>query len=363
MRLPSTIPAGRMLPKDDCRMSLSVRSFPEGTLSIAEMGDGRRRLRAEPVGDGVYIQNPTCVTRYPVELIEMITAHKSVLWVCDEIVREENPRAVRWKLERGLLGYLRPEEFAGARILDFGCGCGASTMNLARLFPEARLVGIELNGDSLAIARARAAFYGYRTVELHRSPGATRLPPDLGRFDHIVLNAVYEHLLPRERKLLLPLLWDRLRPGGVLFVCETPYRRALFECHTTGLPLINYLPDWLALRAARALSSRVLRCCTWEKLLRDGVRGGSPAEILRMVRRCEGRAALLRPDGTLLEEPLEAWPTSLDKLADSYRAPLRDRFGLPKALMDRGLRRASSHLGIPLAADLMIAVRKELGSW
>jgi hypothetical protein len=102
-------------------------------------------------------------------------------------------------------------------------------------------------------------------AEFHTSPSPFELP-DLGRFDHIVLNAVWEHMLPAERPVLLPLLLDTLSSGGFLFVCETPHRWFPVETHTTHLPLINYLPAPLAHKTAR-LSDRV-GDETWEELLR-----------------------------------------------------------------------------------------------
>jgi hypothetical protein len=64
-------------------------------------------------------------------------------------------------------------------------------------------------------------------------------------FDYIMFNAVFEHLLPHERPRLLPAVFVRhLRPVGVMFLNQTPYRYSLVEVHTTGgLPLINYLPE------------------------------------------------------------------------------------------------------------------------
>jgi trans-aconitate methyltransferase len=69
-------------------------------------------------------------------------------------MREEDPGAVRWKPGRGALGHLRPGHIAGKRILHVGCGCGASTMNLVRLFPESGILGVELDPASLDIARS-----------------------------------------------------------------------------------------------------------------------------------------------------------------------------------------------------------------
>jgi hypothetical protein len=78
------------------------------------------------------------------------------------------------------------------------------------------------------------------------SPDANSLPPEIGTFDFVMLSAVYEHLLPEERRRVMPWIWSKLKPGGTLFINQTPYRYFPYEHHTTGLWFINYLPDKLS---------------------------------------------------------------------------------------------------------------------
>lgn len=44
----------------------------------------------------------------------------------------------------------------GARILDVGFGAGYSTLALARAYPDATLVGLDIDADSVDMARANA---------------------------------------------------------------------------------------------------------------------------------------------------------------------------------------------------------------
>ena len=40
-----------------------------------------------------------------------------------------------------VLGFIDSEDFRGKRVLDFGCGCGASTAIVSRLLPGANITG------------------------------------------------------------------------------------------------------------------------------------------------------------------------------------------------------------------------------
>ncbi len=53
---------------------------------------------------------------------------------------------------------------AGERVLDIGCGCGATTLGAAdRVGPEGRVLGVDLSGPMLERARARAEAVGLGT--------------------------------------------------------------------------------------------------------------------------------------------------------------------------------------------------------
>ena len=318
---------------------------PDGLVEIEECRDSMREITARPR------QGPPsrCLTSYPVALIESIVEVKGVAWVCDEISRDEDPESIQRFFENDFLPYVSPPEFEGKRILDFGCGSGSSTMVLARMFPNSRIVGLELSPEYLTIARARLAFYGYPNVEFQLSPSGTSLPAGLGSFDFIVMSAVFEHLLPQERRVVMPQLWAHLTIGGCLLLNQTPHRFFPFESHTTGLPLINYLPDRLAHFVSRRFSSRSLENESWESLLRKGIRGATEREILASVGEdtWELRPAIVAPRRPWYRDRVDVWYSALGPRHRTLKAGCREL-----------LRVVERSLGTTWVTNLALAISK-----
>jgi 2-polyprenyl-3-methyl-5-hydroxy-6-metoxy-1,4-benzoquinol methylase len=326
--------------------SSAVREYPgrKCALRIEPLADGRHRLELRPY-PGQAVQHRTWVTSYPVDLILQFFATKDLSLV-DEIKREEDPGYVEHKVRTEVLAYLSPLEFAGKRILDFGCGSGASPLVLSRVLPPCEIVGVELEAKLLELARARARHFDRPSLQLLQSPSGDSLPPDLGEFDFIMFNAVFEHLLPHERATLLPLVWSHLRPGGVLFLNQTPYRWSPVETHTTqGMPLINYLPDSATLWAARRYCKRMAPDESWESMLRRGIRGGTVPEIIGILGG-RARAELLRP-----------LPEVGDRIDLWYRSLSRRHAWLKRSLW-MSLKLGKYASGRVITPTLSLAIRK-----
>ncbi len=277
-----------------------VEELPNGNNRIVVAGTGAHLLREWE-------------TAYPRWLIDRILEVKGPGWVCDEIARDESPEYTAAALKWALLSYLGEERFDGARILDFGCGAGASTVGLCKLFPTAHLVGIELEQAYLEVAKGRAQFYGFRNLQFMTSPSGVDLPEGIGEFDHILMSGVFEHLLPAERRALMPRLWSALKPGGVLFLRETPNRYFPVETHTTGFPLLNYLPRGIVMALVRKFSHANNARSSWDELLRRGIRGGTIPEIRKLL----PQAILLRPTRQGMKDLIDLWYASAPKFRAS----------------------------------------------
>ena len=297
--------------------------------SSIRISEERNGVRVVSVAADTFINRKECETAYSLELIEHILRVKGPGWLCDEIMRDEDPSTNQSLIRWNILSYSDREDFAGCRLLDFGCGCGASSMVLSRMFPQTQIVGVDLVSEFVEIARKRAEFYGVTDrVKFALSPDSNSLPAGIGGdFDYVVLSGVYEHLLPEERKAVIPLVWSRLRQGGMLFIVGAPHRWFPIESHTTVLPFINYLPDRVAHFVCRHFSHRVDPDISWTELLRAGIRGGTVREIVSIL---DGKGAkLLSPscDGATRDQ-IDLWYQHVVDSVDG-RKSLTKRLAMP----------------------------------
>lgn len=285
-----------------------VLPHPDALVRIERNENGKRRIYIEH-DQNLHVHLNTWETSYDLELIEHVLRVKGPSYLCDEIRRDEDPLYVQHNLRWGLLAYIGEDAVSGRRILDFGSGSGASSMVLARMFPDAaEIIGIDLNPDYVELAEHRARFYGVENqVSFLLSPSPTGALPAADQFDYIVLSAVYEHLLPDERQKVLPQLWSHLVQSGLIFMTETPYRWFPHEGHTTGLPLLNFLPSQIAHFCARQFSPDVRRDESWDDLLRKGIRGGTEREIMGILNRDRRKAMLLEPSRLGARNQIDLW--------------------------------------------------------
>lgn len=101
------------------------------------------------------------------------------------------------------------------RILDAGCGTGVGTEYLVHLNPQASVVGIDLSGGALEVARERCRRSGADRVEFHHLSlyDADKLK---GEFDLINCVGVLHHLPDPIRGIQS--LAAKLAPGGLMHI-------------------------------------------------------------------------------------------------------------------------------------------------
>src|SRR4029434_1860097 len=98
----------------------------DGRVTLTALSNGKRRLRVELSRPGSYTPRAAWDTAYSDDLIRVILDGKGPAYLCDEIMRDEDPGYIRRHVELTVTAHVDPLEFADAEVLDFGCGAGAS---------------------------------------------------------------------------------------------------------------------------------------------------------------------------------------------------------------------------------------------
>lgn len=205
-----------------------------------------------------------------------------------------------WRLETR-----RP--LKGLKVLDFGCGTGSSTVVLTE--KGAAVLGVETEEISIDIAARRAQDLhvqdrcAFVRIPYLSGQGAW-LPFKDASFDLCTLIGVLEHMRTDERIACAAEIERVLKPGGDLFIFDTPNRAFPKDHHTTQLWFIGWLPESIA----RAYSIARRRFDPAHDFRRYGANGMSRNEIDRLF-------------------PPGAWQLSYEKAADEVLrelAPLRN---------------------------------------
>ena len=105
---------------------------------------------------------------------------------------------------------------AGLRLLDLGCGTGASTQALLDAAPEAEIIGVDASSEMLSIARAKTwppgVSFVHASVDELASVGIT------GLYDGILAAYLLRNLA--EPNAALRTFYALLKPGAPLAVHE-----------------------------------------------------------------------------------------------------------------------------------------------
>jgi demethylmenaquinone methyltransferase/2-methoxy-6-polyprenyl-1,4-benzoquinol methylase len=158
-----------------------------------------------------------------------------------------------WK--RRLLARVPPSR----DVLDLACGTGIVTCKLARRYPDARIVGVDLTEDFLQMARQKAARQHLNAEFVHANAETVPLQPEA--FDCIVSSYLPKYV---EAGRLLDNVFPALRPGGVIVLHDFTYPKwwlPRWAWHSY-LPLANvfwplFFPGWkTALRELPELITR-----------------------------------------------------------------------------------------------------------
>lgn len=118
------------------------------------------------------------------------------------------------------------------RILEIGCGIGATTWRMAKAWPRAEVVGIDISTQSIEVAKTC-----FERKNLHYQTGIVEPGVFDMKFDLVILMDVYEHIAVGDRPAVQAAVADVLSADSrVIMTVPTP------EFLDYGR---NYLPSML----------------------------------------------------------------------------------------------------------------------
>jgi ubiquinone/menaquinone biosynthesis C-methylase UbiE len=106
----------------------------------------------------------------------------------------------------------------GQRVLDLGCGTGATTLAAKRACPGIEIVGLDPDPKALARAHRKAGRAGL-AIELREGFGDA-LPFPEGSFDRVLSSFMFHHLEREQKPAVLAEIRRVLRPGGRLHLLD-----------------------------------------------------------------------------------------------------------------------------------------------
>jgi len=158
----------------------------------------------------------------------------------------DDPANSYWdRVSRRMLEHLGPGE--GARLLDAGCGSGAFAIPAAEIVgPSGEVMGVDLAGELLALARRKAATRGLRQVVFEQSDYLD-LPTDAFGFDGVV--SIFSLFFASDMIGAVRHWWNLLLPGGTLVIATWgpgvfepaagAFWRSVGRCRPDLLPTMN----------------------------------------------------------------------------------------------------------------------------
>lgn len=129
------------------------------------------------------------------------------------------------KILPGLAG-LAERLGAGGALLEVGCGTGNFLLQAAKAFPNARLAGVDIDDESLAMARDKVRKAGLENrITVHKE----KVDDATGAFDAVVMIEVLHEIAPTIRPAVVAGAARALKAGGWMVIVDETYPTTLAE--------------------------------------------------------------------------------------------------------------------------------------
>lgn len=143
-----------------------------------------------------------------------------------------------------LAGYVAPSETGQGRLryLELGCGQGFGLCLIASAYPDIEFVGIDFSPEHIAHARGLAQAAGLKNLSFLEADFldlAQAWPPELGRFDYVVLHGIYSWVPAELRAAIVRCLEHALVSGGLAYLSY------------------NSMPGWAVMQPFQHIAARL----------------------------------------------------------------------------------------------------------
>ncbi len=188
------------------------------------------------------------------------------------------------------------------RILDVGCGCGASMGYIKGIYPLAETYGIELVPQVAKLAASMGTVLCGNVEKIE-------FPWEEGYFDYIFIGDILGHLTEPEN--VLKRLRNYLKEDGHIIVSMPNVKH-----YSIILPLLKW--DVLPYSEAGILDRTHVKMCTGVEIQRSMIRSGYEVEVL---------------DGVWSGEPNEQETLFLNGLQNMLQLPSKETFLVYKYIL------------------------------
>jgi ubiquinone/menaquinone biosynthesis C-methylase UbiE len=127
---------------------------------------------------------------------------------------------------------------SGHDVLDLGCGTGTLALLVKAAYPQARVVGLDIDPRILAIAR-RKVERAAAAIEIEQG-SATDPPFAPASFDRVLSTLMLHHLTTEQKRQAMRAVRRVLRPGGEFHVADwgRPHN-LLMQAASLGFRLVD----------------------------------------------------------------------------------------------------------------------------